>query len=67
MNLSASVGYARDVGLIPGSERSHEVGNDNLLQYSCLEKSMDRRVWWATFHGDAKSRTQPSIRTKIDR
>ena len=21
------------------------------LQYSCLENSMDRRVWWATVHG----------------
>ena len=27
------------------------------LQYSCLENSMDRRVWWATVHGVAKSWT----------
>ena len=28
---------AGDVGLIPGSGRSPEEGNGNLLQYSCLE------------------------------
>ena len=27
------------------------VGNDNPLQYSCLENSMDRGAWWATVHG----------------
>ena len=31
------------------------VGNGNPLQYSCLENSMDRRVWRATIHGVAKS------------
>ena len=24
-----------------------------ILQYSCLENSMDKRVWWATVHGVA--------------
>ena len=33
---------ARDLGLIPGSERSREKENDYPLQYSCLENSMDR-------------------------
>ena len=33
------------------------MGNGNLLQYSCLENSMDRGVWWATLLGVAKSRT----------
>ena len=28
-----------------------------LLQYSCLEKSLDKGAWWATVHGVAKSRT----------
>ena len=28
------------------------VGNDNPLQYSCLENSMDRGTWQATVHGD---------------
>ena len=32
-------------------------GNGNPLQYSCLEKSMDRRAWWATIHGVSKSQT----------
>ena len=27
------------------------------LQNSCLENSMDRRVWWATVHGVTKSWT----------
>ena len=35
---------AGDPGLIPGSGRSPEEGNGNLLQYSCLESSMDRGV-----------------------
>ena len=26
-------------------------GNGNPLQYSCLEKPMDRGAWWATVHG----------------
>ena len=33
---------AGDMGLIPGSGRSPGEGNDNLLQYSCLENPMDR-------------------------
>ena len=32
---------ARDPGLIPGSGRSLGEGNDNPLQYSCLENPMD--------------------------
>ena len=50
----------RDAGLIPGSGRFSGEGNDNLLQYSCLENPMDRRVWWATVPGVAKSQTQLS-------
>jgi hypothetical protein len=30
--------------------RSSGVGNGNLLQYSSLENSMDRRAWKATVH-----------------
>ena len=33
-------------------------GYGNPLQYSCLESSMDRGVWWATVHGVTKSRTR---------
>ena len=36
-------------------------GNGNLLQYSCLENSMDREAWWATAHGVTKSQTQLSV------
>jgi len=44
-------------GSIPGSGRSPGERNDNLLQYSCLENSMDRGAWQATVHGVAKSQT----------
>ena len=37
-NLPANAG---DTGSIPGSGRYPGVGNGNLLQYSCLEKSMN--------------------------
>ena len=35
---------AGDLGLIPGLERSLGEGNGYLLQYSCLENSMDREA-----------------------
>ena len=47
---------ARDLGLVPESERSSGKGNGNPLQYSCLEDSMDRRAWWASVHGVARVR-----------
>ena len=50
----------RDVGSIPGSERSPGGGHGNPLQYSCLENSMDRGAWQAENHGVAKSQTQLS-------
>ena len=34
-----------DLGLIPGLGRSPGEGNDNPLQYSCLENSMEGRAW----------------------
>ena len=34
---------ARDLGSIPGSERSHGEGNGNPLWYCCLEKSHGQR------------------------
>ena len=49
---------ARDMGSIPGSGRSLGEGNGNSLQYSCLENSVDRRAWWTTVHGAAKTWTQ---------
>ena len=35
---------AGGMGLIPESGRSPGEGNDNPLQYSCLENPMDRRT-----------------------
>ena len=55
-NLPA--GSARDVSLVPELGRSPGVGNGNLLQYSCLENSLDRGAWQATVHGVEKSQTQ---------
>ena len=46
---------AGDTVLIPGLGRSLGKGNGNPLQYSCLENPMDRKAWWATVHGVAKS------------
>ena len=51
---------AEDLGSIPGSGRSPGEGNDNPLQYSCLENPMDREAWQATVYGAAKSPTQLS-------
>ena len=42
-------------GSIPGLGRSHGEGNDNPLQYSCLENPMDRGTWRAAIHGVKKS------------
>ena len=47
-----------DPGSIPGLGRSSGEGNGYPLQYSCMENSMDRGVWWATVHGVAKSQTR---------
>ena len=55
---ACNAGDAGDTVLIPGSEISPGEGNGNLLQYSCLENSMDRGIWWATVHRVTKSRTQ---------
>ena len=54
-NLPTDPGDIRDAGLIPGLGRSPGEGNDNPLQYSCLENAMDRGAWWATVHGIAES------------
>ena len=65
-NLAASAGVTRDVGLIPGSGGSPEVGNGNPFQYSCLENSMDR-ARCATVQGVIKSRTKVTEHAHIQR
>ena len=56
-NSPANVGDTGDMSSISGLGKSPGEGNGNLLQYSCLENSMDRGVWWATVLGVAKSQT----------
>ena len=43
-----------DLGSIPGLGRSSGEGNDNPLQYSCLENPMDRGAWQAAVHAVAR-------------
>ena len=57
-NPPVRAGDIRDASSIPGSERPLGGGHGNPLQYSCLEKPMDRGGRWATFHRVAKSQTQ---------
>ena len=56
-NPPADAGDTRDVGSVSGSGRSPREGNDNPLQYSCLENSVDRGAKWVTVHGGVKSWT----------
>ena len=51
---------AGDQGSNPGTERPPGEGNDNPLQYSCLENPMDTGAWRATVCGVAESRTRLS-------
>ena len=54
-NPPSSAEDIRDMGLIPGSEKSCGKGRGNTLQYSCLENPMDRGAPQATVHRFAKS------------
>ena len=56
--VKASACNVGDLGSIPGLGRSPGKGNDNPLQYSCLENPMDGGAWWATVHGVAHIRTR---------
>ena len=53
-NQPANAGDARDMGLIPGSERCPGEAKGNPLLYSCPGNPMDRGAWHATVHGVAK-------------
>ena len=54
-NLPANAG---DMGSVLESGRSPGVGNDNPLQYSCLENLINKGAWRATVHGVAKNWTR---------
>ena len=47
-NLPANAENTRDTGLIHALRRSSGVGNDNSIQYYCLENSMYRGAWQDT-------------------
>ena len=53
------------MGSVPGSERSPGEGNDNPLQYSCLENPMDRGAWQAPVHEVIQSQTWLSMHTHL--
>ena len=55
-NPPASAEDIRDMGLIPGSEKSCGEGRGNTRQYSCLENPMDRGTPQATVHRFARVR-----------
>ena len=57
-NPPANAGNIRDTGSIPGWGRSPGGGHGNPLQYSCLEKPIDRGAWQATVHRVAQSWTR---------
>ena len=54
-NLPASAGDVRDTNSIPGSRRSPGGGNDNTLQYSCLDNLTNKAAWWAAVHSVTQS------------
>ena len=53
----ASACSVGDPGSTPGSGRCPGEGNGNPHEYSCLENSMGRGVWWAVVHRVTKSWT----------
>ena len=56
-NLPTNVGDIRDIGSIPGLERSPGGGHGNQLQFSCLENPVDRGAWQAIVYRVTKSQT----------
>ena len=51
----------RNMGSILESGRSPGEGNDNPLQYSCLENSMDRGTWHPRVHGVAENQVRLTL------
>ena len=62
-NPPANAGDVRDMGSVPGSERSPGRGHGNPLQYSCLENPMDRGAWQVMVHRVTKSQIQLKLLT----
>ena len=56
----ASAYNAEDPGSIPALGRPPGEGNDNPLQYFCLENPTDGGAWYTTACGVAKTRTRLS-------
>ena len=56
--LPANDGDAGNAGSIPGSGRSHGIGNDNLLQYSCW------KIQWTEESGSLQSMGSQSDTTE---
>ena len=50
-----SVYKVEDLGVIPGSGRSPREGNDNPLQYSCLETEEPGRLQSIQFMGSQRA------------
>ena len=63
-NPTVNAGDERDVCSIPRLGRSPGVGNDNSLQYSYLENSMDKGACWGTVSRAAESQTRLSTLKK---
>ena len=57
-NLPTNVANIRDMGSIPGLGRFSGGRHGNPLQYSCLENSKDRVIWWTTVHRVAEIQTR---------
>ena len=64
-NLPVNAGDTRDRCSVLRLGRAPEVGNGNSLQDSCLENSMNRGAWWATFLGVKKHEIQLRVHTHI--
>ena len=56
-NPPANTGDIREVGSVPGLERSPGGGHGNPLQYACLGNPMDKEAWQGTVYRVEKSLT----------
>ena len=63
-NSPANAGDIRDMGSIPGLERSPAGGHGNSLRYSYLENATDKGALKATVHRNAKSQIKHLTRRK---